>query len=182
MNKFATILHEELAAFQTRRLILTILTFFLPKYVANRWRATVFRLVGFDIGKGTLIGGMPVVTGSGALQKRLVIGEQNWINFGCVFDIEGQITIGDRVDMGQEVLILTTTHEIDTRHRRAGAKNIQPVIIESGVWLGARCVVLPGVTIGEGAIIASGAVVTKDVPPNTIVGGVPAKVIRELPQ
>jgi maltose O-acetyltransferase len=180
MNKLLNVAYEEVAAFQFRWLLVRLLTFFLPNYVGNRWRAAAFRLAGFSIGAGTIIGGVPAITGPRALHERLTIGKQGWINFGCIFDLGDQLIIGDRVDMGHEVLIITTTHEINSQYRRAGATVTKPVIIENGVWLGARCTILPGITVGEGAIVAAGAVVTKDVPPNTIVGGVPAAVIREL--
>jgi maltose O-acetyltransferase len=181
MNKVLTVAHEELSAFHLRLLLLKATTFFLPNYGGNRWRTFMFRLVGFQIGTRTVIGGIPTLTGGKALHKHLVIGEDVWLNFGCIFDLEDQITIGNRVDMGHEILIITTTHEIGDQSRRATKRITKPVVIENGVWLGARCTLLPGITIGEGAIVAAGAVVTKDVAPNTIVGGVPASVIRQLP-
>ena len=181
MNHLLTVIHEELSAFQLRQLLLKAATFFLPKYVGNRWRAFMFRLMGFHIGAGTVIGGMPTLTGGKGLHKRLIIGEDVWLNFGCIFDLADQITIGNRVDMGHEILIMTTTHEIGNQPRRAGERMTKPVVIGNGTWLGARCTILPGVTVGEGAIVAAGAVVTKDVESNTLVGGVPAKVIRHLP-
>ncbi|NTU65300.1 MAG: hypothetical protein HGB05_18340 [Chloroflexi bacterium] len=64
--------------------------------------------------------------------------------------------------------------------QRAGATFSAPVTIQDGTWLGARCIVLPGVTVGRGSVVGAGSVVTKDVPPNTLVGGVPAKVIRSI--
>lgn len=181
MNHLLTVVHEELSAFHLRLILLKATTFFLPNYVGNRWRAFMFRVAGFHIGAGTVIGGMPTLTGEKPLHKRLVMGEGVWLNFGCIFDLADKITIGDYVDMGHEILIITTTHEIGKQSRRATKRITKPVVIENGVWLGARCTVLPGITIGEGAIVAAGAVVTKDVAPNTIVGGVPAAVIRQLP-
>jgi acetyltransferase-like isoleucine patch superfamily enzyme len=102
------------------------------------------------------------------------------LNFNCLFDLAEQITIGDGVSFGQEVALITGTHEIGAITKRAGTLSPKPICIENGVWLGARSVVLPGVTVGEGAIVAAGAVVVQDVLPNTIVGGVPARIIREL--
>lgn len=80
-----------------------------------------------------------------------------------------------------QVLILTTSHEIGPQGQRAAALEARPVCIGSGAWLGARCTILPGVTIGAGAIIAAGAVVSRDVPANTMVAGIPARVIKSLP-
>jgi maltose O-acetyltransferase len=182
MNKLLDVFRQEVGAFHFRWLFIRLLTFFLPNYVGGRWRIFVFRLAGFTIGEGTLFGGLPSITGSGEFHKRLIIGKDVWMNVGCVFDVEDCITIGDQVDFGQEVMIITTTHVIGSLNRRAGNMIRKPVTIESGVWLGARCTILPGVTIGEGAIIGAGAVVTKNVAANTIVVGVPAKAIRDLPK
>lgn len=181
MTHLLTVFREETSAFHLRLFLIKATTFFLPNYVGNRWRAFMFRMAGFRIGAGTVIGGMPTLTGEKPLHKQLIIGEGGWLNFGCIFDLATQITIGDRVDIGHEVLIITTTHEIGNQTRRATERITKPVVIENGVWLGARSTILPGITIGEGAIVAAGAVVTKDVEPNTIVGGIPATTIRQLP-
>jgi len=88
--------------------------------------------------------------------------------------------IGDNVMMGPDVLIITRNHEfkdLSVPMNRQGMKKHEPVIIEDDVWIGARVIILPGVRIGKGSIIGAGAVVTKDVEPYTIVGGVPARVI-----
>ncbi len=93
--------------------------------------------------------------------------------------------IGDDVMMGQDVLIFTRNHEfkdINIPIRRQGFTDYSPVIIEDDVWIGARVIILPGVRIGKGAIISAGAVVTKDVEPYSIVGGVPARFIRSRKQ
>lgn len=77
-------------------------------------------------------------------------------------------------------MILTNGHHISNSGRRAGELQAKPVKIGKDAWLSTRCTILPGVEIGEGAIVAAGAVVTKSVPPNVMVGGVPARIIREL--
>lgn len=92
----------------------------------------------------------------------------------AVFDLHAEIVVGDYVSLGQQVMLLTWTAETGLPPR--------PVRIEAGVWLGARSIILPGVTVGRGAIVAAGAVVAEDVPPDTLVGGVPAGVIRLLDQ
>ena len=154
----------------------------VPRYVANRLRTRILRLAGWRIGDGTFFAGVPKFSGSGRIRSRLTIGSTGWINVGCTFELNDMITIGDRVAIGHEVMVLTSTHKIGSGQRRAGAKVTSPVSIGDGVWLGARSVILPGVTVGDGAVVSTGAVVTKDVPPNSVVAGAPAAVVvRRLP-
>ena len=109
--------------------------------------------------------------------KTTKIGKRVFINAGCQFQDQGGITIGDDVLVGPQTIIATLNHDPDPEKR--GGMFAKPVVICDKVWLGARVTVCPGVTIGEGAIVGAGAVVTKDVPPRTVVAGVPAKVIRK---
>jgi maltose O-acetyltransferase len=154
----------------------------VPRYVANRLRTRILRLAGWRIGDGTFFAGVPKFSGSGRIRSRLTIGSGGWINVGCTFELNDTITIGDRVAIAHEVMVLTSTHKIGTSHRRAGVKVTSPVSIGDGVWLGARSVILPGVTVGDGAVVSTGAVVTKDVPPNSVVAGAPAMVVvKRLP-
>jgi maltose O-acetyltransferase len=154
----------------------------VPRYVANRLRTNILRLAGWRIGAGTFFAGAPRFSGSGPIRSRLTIGTGGWINVGCTFELNDMITIGDRVAIGHEVMVLTSTHKIGSGQRRAGDKVTCAVSIGDGVWLGARSVILPGVTIGDGAVVSTGAVVTKDVPPNSVVAGSPATVVvKRLP-
>jgi maltose O-acetyltransferase len=82
--------------------------------------------------------------------------------------------------LGHEVMLMTSSHEIGSDEHRAGPLYTAPITIKDGVWIGSRSVVLPGVTVGAGSVVAAGAIVTKDVPPHTLVGGVPARIIREI--
>lgn len=110
--------------------------------------------------------------------KNIHIGKRVFINSGCRFQDHGGITIGDGCLIGHNVVIATINHGLKPEER---ADNLPaPVVLESGVWIGSNATILPGVTIGENAVVAAGAVVTRDVPANTIVGGVPAKIIREI--
>ena len=106
------------------------------------------------------------------------VGEGVFINAGCRFQDQGGIYIGDRALLGHNCVIATLNHDMDPAKRA----NLLPAPVHIGAdaWLGANVTVLPGVTIGEGAVVAAGAVVTKDVPARVVVGGVPAKVIKEL--
>lgn len=108
--------------------------------------------------------------------KNLVLGRDVFINMGCRFQDTGGITIGDGSLIGHGTTLTTLNHAVDPA-RRADMLPA-PVTIGRRVWLGAGVTVVPGVTIGDGAIVGAGSVVTKDVPADTIVAGVPARVIR----
>jgi acetyltransferase-like isoleucine patch superfamily enzyme len=151
----------------------------LPLLVGGRTRGIMLRLAGVDVGYGTSIGG-PISVAGPLGARGLRIGSSSFVNARCHFDVTNPIVIGDRVALGQEVMILTGTHDTSDPTCRNGAIVAAPVRVGGGAWLGARCVILPGVTIGEGAVVAAGAVVTRDVPPHTVAGGVPAKVIKSL--
>ena len=110
--------------------------------------------------------------------KNIHIGQRVFINSGCKMQDQGGIYIGDDVLIGHNACLLTLNHEMDPENR--ADMHPKPIHIEDKVWLGSNVTVLPGVTIGEGAIVAAGAVVTKDVDSNTIVGGVPAKIIKRI--
>lgn len=106
--------------------------------------------------------------------QRISVGSYTNINKESLLDGRGGLTIGNNVDIAQQTNIWTEQHDYNNPNYSAMSS---PVVIEDYVWLASRVTVLPGVTIGKGAIVASGAVVTKDVPPFAIVGGVPAKII-----
>ena len=110
--------------------------------------------------------------------KNTIIGKRVFINAGCQFQDQGGITIGDDVLVGPQTIIATLNHDPDPDKR--GGMFAKPVVIGDKVWLGARVTICPGVRIGEGAIVGAGAVVTKEVPPRTVVAGVPAKVIKQI--
>lgn len=110
--------------------------------------------------------------------KNITIGRGVFINMCCCFQDQGGIEIGDGCLIGHRVVLATIDHDA-APSRRANMKHA-PIKIGNRVWIGAGAIVTKGVTIGDGAIVAAGAVVTRDVPKNTIVGGVPARIIREL--
>ena len=110
--------------------------------------------------------------------KNIHIGKRVFINMGCKFQDQGGIFIGDGALIGHNVVLATLNHAMSPNHR--GTMIPAPIHIGRNVWIGSNATVLPGVTIGDGAIVAAGAVVTRDVPENTIVGGVPARVMRHL--
>lgn len=111
--------------------------------------------------------------------KNITIGKNVFINSGCHFQDWGGITIGDDTLIGSYVVFATINHEKNPY----GRGNIpSPIAIGKRVWIGSHATILPGVTIGDNAIVAAGAVVAKDVPENAVVGGVPAKIIKYITQ
>ena len=106
------------------------------------------------------------------------IGAHSRINRKCMLDIRGGLTIGEQVSISPEVAILTAAHNVVDPGFRV---ELGPVVIEDHVWIGSRAMILGGVTLGRGSVVAAGAVVTKDVPPLTIVAGVPARPIGMRP-
>ncbi|UVJ38733.1 DapH/DapD/GlmU-related protein [Arthrobacter sp. CJ23] len=110
--------------------------------------------------------------------RNVQIGSGTFINYRCVFNTAGGVTIGRDCDIAMDVSFITSTHELGGPSRRAGTPKTAPINIGSGVWIGARAVILPGVTVGDGVVIAAGSVVTRDCEPHTLYAGVPAKAIN----
>lgn len=110
--------------------------------------------------------------------KNIIVGKNVFINSGCNFQDQGGITIGDDCLIGHQVVFATINHDFSPEKR--GNMHLAPIVVGKKVWIGAHSTILQGVTIGDGAIIAAGAVVTKNVPPKVIVAGVPAKIIKNI--
>jgi acetyltransferase-like isoleucine patch superfamily enzyme len=108
--------------------------------------------------------------------KNITIGKDVFINSGCHFQDQGGIEIGDGALIGHNVVLATINHDLNPRKNRKN--HYAPIKIGTHVWIGSNATILPGVTIGDYAVVAAGAVVTRDVPAMTIVGGVPAKVLK----
>ena len=111
--------------------------------------------------------------------KNIIVGKNVFFNSGCRLQDHGGIFIGDNVLFGHNVVLATLDHDLDPAKR--DLLHCAPIRVGNDVWVGANATITKGVTIGDGAVIAAGAVVTRDVPPRTVVGGVPAKVIKEIP-
>ena len=110
---------------------------------------------------------------------KLSIGDNSGVGIG--YEINGKVTIGTNVMMGPEVVVYTTGHKFDRTDipmMEQGSTEERPVSIGNDVWIGRRVMIMPGVTIGDGCVIGAGAVVTKDIPPYSVAGGVPAKVLK----
>jgi len=110
--------------------------------------------------------------------RHITIGKNVFINFNCTFLALGGITIEDDVLIGPNVSLITESHPLDPQQRQGLI--VKPVHIRKNAWIGANATILAGVTVGENSVVAAGAVVSKDVPDNTIVGGIPAKVIKSI--
>ncbi len=110
--------------------------------------------------------------------KHLKIGKNVFINFDCTFLALGGITIEDDVLIGPKVSLITENHPLEPQYRKGLIG--QSILIKKNAWIGANATVLPGVTIGENVVVAAGAVVSKDVPDNVVVGGIPAKIIKTI--
>ncbi|MBR1421754.1 MAG: acyltransferase [Selenomonadaceae bacterium] len=107
------------------------------------------------------------------------IGKNVFFNSGCKFQDQGGIEIGDGCLIGHNTVIATINHDLDPRNNRRN--HYAPVKLGKNVWIGSNATILAGVSIGDWAVVAAGAVVTKDVEPYTVVGGVPAKFLKSVP-
>lgn len=151
---------------------LMILNFVTCAIPLHSVRKLFFRIAGVKIGKNSFIH----MGTRFYLPKNITIGTGTIIGDRCFLDGRAKLTIGDNVDIASQVLIYNSEHDIKSE----GFDPIEePVIIEDYVFIGPRAIILPGVKIGKGAIVAAGAVVTKDVEPYQVVGGVPAEKIGE---
>ena len=135
----------------------------------------ICRLTGREVDKSVSVQ-PPFNTDFG---KNISFGKRVFVNAGCKFQDQGGIVIGDDVLVGHNCVMATLDHDLRPDHRADMIPS--PIKIGNKVWIGANVTILGGVTIGDCAVIAAGAVVTKDVAPNTIVGGVPAKFIKNVP-
>jgi len=160
----------------TYELLLKIL-FSLPRYkTINRLKGFFLSLVGAKIGKRVVFyPGVWIAPG-----RNLVVGDDVDFALDVLVTTGGGVTIGDRTLIGYRTQILSSNHCIPESTGKifdAGHEG-KPVIIENDVWIGANCLILPGIKIGEGAAVAGGSVVTKDVPPFAFVAGNPARILR----
>ncbi|MFP5277212.1 MAG: sugar O-acetyltransferase [Acidobacteriota bacterium] len=118
----------------------------------------------------------PFYTAGGA---EIRVGRNVFVNQNCTFYDLGGLTIGDDVMIGPNVSLITSGHGIEPSQRRSYV-TASPIVIERNVWIAAGATIIGGVTVGENSVVAAGSVVTRDVPPNTLVGGNPARMIRSI--
>jgi len=153
------------------------LLFSLPRYpLLNAIKAAFLRGLGAKIGKRAIFYPGVFI----APPNKLEAGDDVDFALDVMISASGTVKIGSRVLIGYRTQITSSDHHIPPKPGRifGGGHDHQPVVIGDDVWIGGNCLIMPGVTIGEGAIIAGGAVVTKNVDPYSIVGGCPAKLIK----
>ena len=143
-------------------------------YEPEEVRALLSELFGYEV-PATLRVFPPFYTDFG---KNIKVGEDVFINACCHFQDHGGVTIGDGCQIGHNVVFATLNHGVAPEDRKHTIP--APVVLGKNVWVGSNSTILQGVTIGDNAIVAAGAVVTKDVPANTVVGGVPARVLKKI--
>ncbi|MDR3694139.1 DapH/DapD/GlmU-related protein [Mucilaginibacter sp.] len=137
-------------------------------------RGRLSEITGTEIDKSTTVF-VPFYTNFG---RHIKLGRNIFVNHACTFLDLGGITIEDDVQIGPKVNLITENHPVDPSQRKT--LDLKSIVIKRNAWIGAAATILPGVTIGENAIVAAGALVNKDVAANTIVAGVPAKFIKAI--
>ncbi len=142
---------------------------------ADEIRGLFSQLIGKTVDEGFLL--IPPFYTAGGNEIRL--GQNVFVNQNCTFYDLGGLDIADDVMIGPNVSILTAGHPLEPSQRRAVTIG-KPIVIERNVWIAAGATIIGGVTVGENSVVAAGSVVTRDVPPNTLVGGNPARAIRSI--
>lgn len=155
---------SELRLYFCNRLISNV-----PSHTLRLWFYR--KVMKFSIGSGSSV----LLSCSFDCTKSFRMGQNSVVNGNCRLDTRGGITIGDNVSVSSDVIILTADHDLNATDFSGSTR---AVVIEDYVWIGTRATILPGVSIGKGAVIAAGSVVTKNVEPYNVVAGVPAKFIK----
>jgi acetyltransferase-like isoleucine patch superfamily enzyme len=154
----------------------------LPPFTMRVARTQLLRWIGGHVSERAGVIGTLTLLGPPDCATHLRVGSGTLISHDVVLGLEGTITLGENVIVGPYAILHTATHSLGPSSRRmnpvAGAR---PIVVEDGAWIGMRAMILPGVRLGRGCVVAPGAVVRKDVPPDTLVAGNPATIVRELP-
>ncbi|WP_323989321.1 sugar O-acetyltransferase [Nguyenibacter sp. L1] len=142
---------------------------------ADEIRAVFSELIGTKVDESFLL--IPPFYTAGGNEIR--VGRRVFVNQNCTFYDLGGLDIADDVMIGPNVSLITTGHPVEPAQRRTAIIG-KPIVIEKNVWIAAGATIIGGVTVGENSVVAAGAVVTRDVPANTLVGGNPARIIRSI--
>jgi maltose O-acetyltransferase len=155
----------------------------LPDDASGPIRTWCYRRIGLDVAHGAFImSNLRLVSGVEGFYSKLHVGPGVVTGSRITINLDAPVTIGKNVSLGPDVIIYTGTHPLGPGSQRRLSDIIaKPVTIEDGSWVGLAAIILPGITIGHGSVIAAGAVVTQDVPPDSYVEGNPAQVVRKLP-
>ncbi len=163
------------------RLLVYLTNHLISHVPSHRIRRTWYSAMGVRVGMDSAIhlGCFVWFYGPNHLSNLDVrIGCNSIVNRNCTLDFRGPVTIGDNVSISPEVAIITTQH----KWREPGFPlDIRPVVIEDHVWIGMRAILLPGTHVGRGAVVAAGAVASGDIPPMSVVAGIPARVVASRP-
>lgn len=156
------------------RHLVNIFLFYLPPSRLFALRRFLLKFSGVEVAKGVSFCGRGWIYGRG----KLVIGHDTWLSPGAIFytHVDASIVIGSSCDIGPNVEFIIGSHLTGDASRRAGEGTATPITIGNGCWIGAGCKILDGVYIGSGCVVGAGAVVTRDMPANCLVAGVPAKI------
>jgi len=162
-------------------LFLPIANYFIPRIrLLDYGRFLIYKLAGIKIsGKAKIYG--PLTIRPFGCARNIHIGDGTFINTEVRFGVpKDTVTIGRNCEIGPRVMFETLNHGLTFEPGKRRGSFTQPIVVEDEAWIGAGAIILPGVTVGRGAVVAAGAVVISDVPPLTIVGGVPAQVIKKI--
>ena len=160
------------------RYLLNIFSYVLPPSRFFLFRKLFLIIARVKVGKKTIVCGHGRIYGPGALS----IGNNTWLSPGIFFYThkDAPIRIGSNCDIGPRVEFITGSHDIGSDSRRAGFGWARPILVNDGCWIGAGVKILGGVTVGNGSVIAAGAIVIRDVPANVLVAGIPATIKKNL--
>jgi maltose O-acetyltransferase len=155
----------------------------LPRLkICDEFRFIIYRLAGIKIKWRSRIWGPLMIRPIGGA-KNIEIGKGTFVNTEIRFGVPREkVIIGDYVQVGPRVMFETVSHDLTFIPGKGRGGCSKPIIVKNGVWIGAGSIITQGVTIGSGSVIAAGAVVIKDVAANTVVGGVPAKLLKKIDQ
>ena len=179
VEKMFRVGRDELA-WDPRKVAVRVLSSALPQHGFNQLRTHLLVSAGVRIGRGAAIAGAVRITGPGAMEKLLSIGPGSFISGQLHIDLGADVRIGNRVYIGDDVKLLTGTHEIGRSEQRCDRLRWAPIEIGDGTWIGSGVTVMPGVRVGRGAVVGAGAIVTGDVASNSLFAGVPARFVRTL--
>lgn len=151
-------------------------SFFCPPML----RKMIYKLLGYNIGKESTIYHQCFCGVGNGSKGRLSLGEHSYINYRCFLDLGDDIIIGNHVSIAYGCTFINSTHELGDEYQRAGNGHTSKIVIEDGCWIGARSIIMPGVTIRKGCVIGSGSLVLMDTEPNGLYVGHPAKRVKNL--